>query len=118
MNNLNTYKHQVRQKDEVIHQKNSLIQSIQEERDKLSDNLKGQDVQIESLSRSVERLKVEIDNLFLEKETEIKSLRVDRDVQIQALSEVLEKLKEERNALRSSLSWKITSPLRLFRNIL
>jgi ADP-heptose:LPS heptosyltransferase len=115
MNNLNTYTHQVRQKDEVIHQKNSLIQSIQEECDKLS---KEQNVQIESLSRSVERLKAEIDNLSLEKETEIKSLRVDRDVQIQALSEVLEKLKEERNALRNSLSWKITSPLRLFRNIL
>lgn len=115
MNNLNTYTHQVRQKDEVIHQKDSLIQSIQKEHDKL---LKEQNVQIESLSRSVERLKAEIDNLSLEKETEIKSLRVDRDVQIQALSEVLEKLKEERNALRSSLSWKITSPLRLFRNIL
>jgi len=42
------------------------------------DNLKEQDMQIQSLSRSVERLKVEIDNLFLEKETEIKSLRVDR----------------------------------------
>lgn len=103
--------------NEVITSKLYLSQEV-ENNNKLLESLKKNNETSEQLSNKIER----VYELFLESKEKMQEMdskeRCVRDEKIQTLQDMLDKKDKEILSIYSSTSWRITTPLRVFKNLL
>ncbi|MFM4797853.1 polysaccharide pyruvyl transferase family protein [Aeromonas caviae] len=103
--------------NEVITSKLYLSQEV-EHNNELLESLKKSNETSEQLSNKIER----VYELFLESKEKMQEMdskeRCVRDEKIQTLQDMLDKKDKEILSIYSSTSWRITTPLRVFKNLL
>nr|AXL04786.1 glycosyltransferase [Aeromonas hydrophila] len=103
--------------NEVITSKLYLSQEV-ENNNELLESLKKNNETSEQLSNKIER----VYELFLESKEKMQEMdskeRCVRDEKIQTLQDMLDKKDKEMLSIYSSTSWRITTPLRVFKNLL
>jgi len=111
---LNTLENRI---DEIITSKLYISQEVEVNNNEMLESLRKNNEVSEQLSNKIER----VYEFFLENREKMQEMDSKessaRDEQIQTLQDMLDKKDKEISSIYSSTSWKITTPLRVFKNL-